>query len=177
MKCGEQDCVGVNSMPPAVTCVFCGCDKKRTKLVSCLHSLCLPCLGPHIQDDGSIICPYCKASTPLQQIGCSAVSCLPDSYSKRDVCSEGQSSLKLCEECMDAEAAVSCCKTCNSHLCADHSKLHKKSRATHGHEVLVLNEVSTEGATASTAEQIHKCPLHSASVLYPMSETVMSVLH
>eukprot|EP00117_Sycon_ciliatum_P003516 scpid68619/ scgid8276/ Tripartite motif-containing protein 45 len=149
-------------MPPG-TCVLCGADNKRTKLVSCLHSLCLLCLEQSIEDDGSIICPSCKSTTPLQQAGCHPVSSLPDSCLKTvDTSNEG--SLPSCDECVDVQVAVCRCPQCSTSLCDIHTQGHKRSRATHEHVLLALDR-SAEGATASAAQPAHICALHTTKTI------------
>eukprot|EP00117_Sycon_ciliatum_P008246 scpid73252/ scgid11032/ Tripartite motif-containing protein 45 len=149
-------------MPPS-TCVLCGADNKRTKLVSCLHSLCLLCLEQSIEDDGSIICPSCKSTTPLQQAGCHPVSSLPDSCLKTvDTSNEG--SLPSCDECVDVQVAVCRCPQCSTSLCDIHTQGHKRSRATHEHVLLALDR-SAEGATASAAQPAHICALHTTKTI------------
>eukprot|EP00117_Sycon_ciliatum_P020284 scpid79943/ scgid18114/ Tripartite motif-containing protein 45 len=154
-------------MPP-VTCVACGCENKRIKLVQCLHSLCISCLEQNVDEDGSITCPKCSASTPLQA-GCSPMLSLPDSYAKVEGSGAEQKSAVSCDECMDVEVAVSRCATCSSHLCSFHTEGHKISRATHGHEVLALTEAGTETAETTTAasatQSQHRCALHPSSIL------------
>ncbi|XP_065187588.1 protein PML-like [Sycon ciliatum] len=155
-------------MPP-VTCVACGCENKRIKLVQCLHSLCMSCLEQNVDEDGSVLCPKCRASTPLQQAGCSPMLSLPDSYAKVEGSGAEQKSAVSCDECMDVKVAISSCATCSSHLCSVHTDAHKISRATHGHEVLALTEAGTETAETTTAasatQSQHRCALHPSSIL------------
>ncbi|XP_065187584.1 E3 ubiquitin-protein ligase TRIM45-like [Sycon ciliatum] len=154
-------------MPP-VTCVACGCENKRIKLVQCLHSLCISCLEQNVDEDGSITCPKCRTSTPLQA-GLSSTLSLPDSYANVEGSGAEQKSAVSCDECMDVKVAVSRCATCSSHLCSVHTEGHKLSRATHGHEVLALTEAGTETAETATAasatQSQHHCALHSSSIL------------
>ncbi|XP_065186100.1 E3 ubiquitin-protein ligase TRIM33-like [Sycon ciliatum] len=160
-------------MPP-VSCVACGCENKRIKLVQCLHSLCISCLEQNVDEDGCITCPQCRASTQLQQAGCSPMLSLPDSYGL-DALVEGggaeQKSAVSCDECMDVKVAVSRCATCSSHLCSVHTEGHKRSRATHGHEVHVLSldaavpETAATATGASTTQLQHRCALHPSSIL------------
>ena len=153
-------------MPP-VTCVACGCENKRTKLVQCLHSLCLSCLEQNVDEDNSITCPECRASTQLE--GLSPLLSLPDSHAKVESGGAEQKSAVSCDECMDMEVAVSRCATCSSHLCSFHTEGHKRSRATHGHEVLALTEAGTETAETATAasatQSQHRCVQHPSSSL------------
>ncbi|XP_065199027.1 uncharacterized protein LOC135830734 [Sycon ciliatum] len=139
------------SAQTVLNCVSCGCDKKRVKIVSCLHSVCVVCIERHIEEDGSITCPKCRACTPLQQAGCSPVLCLPDSYALVEGGGTEQKSGVSCDECMDVQAAVWRCATCSSHLCDLHGQGHKRSRATHDHEVLSLDAAVTETAATATA--------------------------
>ncbi|XP_065196874.1 peptide chain release factor 1-like isoform X1 [Sycon ciliatum] len=120
----------------------------------------------NVDEDGSITCPKCRESTPLQA-GLSSMLSLPDSYAKAEGSGTGKKSIVSCDECMDVEVAVSRCATCSSHLCSFHTEGHKRSRATHGHEVLSLDDVVTEtAATASSATQSqHRCALHPSSPL------------
>ena len=128
----------------------------------------MSCLEQNVDEDGSITCPKCRASTPLQA-GCSPMLSLPDSYRKVDGSGAEQKSAVSCDECMDVEVAVSRCATCSSHLCSVHTDAHKRSRATHGHEVLALTEAGTETAETATAasatQSQHHCALHPSSIL------------
>ncbi|XP_065187607.1 E3 ubiquitin-protein ligase TRIM45-like [Sycon ciliatum] len=163
------------SAQAVLNCVSCGCDRKRVKIVSCLHSVCVVCIERHIEEDGSITCPKCRACTPLQA-GCSPVLSLPDSYALVEGGGAEQKSAVSCDECMDVQAAVWRCATCSSHLCDLHGQAHKRSRATHDHEVLSLDaavtETSATGSTAATAtaaasatQSQHHCALHPSSIL------------
>eukprot|EP00117_Sycon_ciliatum_P041098 scpid61124/ scgid30119/ Tripartite motif-containing protein 45 len=155
-----------------LACASCGCDNKRTKLVSCLHAVCLACLDQHIQEAGSIKCPSCQSSTPLAA-GCSPVLSLPDSYATE---SQNVETPVSCDECDDGEAAAATCLDCDRRFCGLHAQAHSRSKSSRGHTVVTLAE-STDAApvaAASAAAPVdslparqpqHRCALHSSKFL------------
>eukprot|EP00117_Sycon_ciliatum_P016377 scpid73799/ scgid15829/ Tripartite motif-containing protein 45; RING finger protein 99 len=143
-------------MPPS-TCVLCGADNKRTKLVSCLHSLCLLCLDQCIEDS-VIICPTCTATTALQP-GCAAAVSLPDNCFTGHSSTGRLRSVPSNDERADEEVAV-----CDTQLCDERAQNHKRPRATKEHTLESLDR-SAVGATASAAQPAHICALHTTKTI------------
>eukprot|EP00117_Sycon_ciliatum_P006128 scpid70896/ scgid9796/ Tripartite motif-containing protein 45; RING finger protein 99 len=143
-------------MPPG-TCVLCGADNKRTKLVSCLHSLCLLCLDQCIEDS-VIICPTCTATTALQP-GCAAAVSLPDNCFTGHSSTGRLRSVPSNDERADEEVAV-----CDTQLCDERAQNHKRPRATKEHTLESLDR-SAVGATASAAQPAHICALHTTKTI------------
>eukprot|EP00117_Sycon_ciliatum_P013754 scpid111701/ scgid14295/ len=85
----------------SLQCNGCGSSSTALKFVSCLHTLCVPCLQNSISFDGSIKCPKCLATTPLTvTLSVESLRSLPSVLDRGDcVAGEETQGKPMCEEC------------------------------------------------------------------------------
>eukprot|EP00117_Sycon_ciliatum_P000800 scpid48404/ scgid6720/ E3 ubiquitin-protein ligase TRIM33; Ectodermin homolog; RET-fused gene 7 protein; Transcription intermediary factor 1-gamma; Tripartite motif-containing protein 33 len=145
-------CNRILAMAPA-KCVTCQKDNK-TRLLSCLHVLCMTCLVENTRSDSDasvecISCPACGKRTPL------AVGWSPSAYSKQLACEAGSRSgsaavALLCEECGDDEIAEFVCEECDCMLCTVHAEAHPRTRATFKHKVTGIHDSNSKLSDGNT---------------------------
>ena len=149
----------------SLQCNGCGSSSTALKFVSCLHTLCVPCLQNSISFDGSIKCPKCFSMTPLP-VGVEPLRSLPNSVVRGDsVAGDETQGKPLCEECGDDTIASIGCENCQVKMCDVHAASHPLFKATKGHTVKPLSQVerasSSAGSTSRSAAQ-HRCALHTS---------------
>eukprot|EP00117_Sycon_ciliatum_P005681 scpid44178/ scgid9524/ E3 ubiquitin-protein ligase TRIM33; Ectodermin homolog; Transcription intermediary factor 1-gamma; Tripartite motif-containing protein 33 len=159
-------------MSQQLSCVSCGSNTRRLKLVSCLHPVCVACLEPRVQFDGSVQCPKCSINTSMLAAGSSLVAILPDSHPKRSKnrLSKNEAttaSAAMCDDCAEDESATGSCADCGMNLCDVHAAGHPRSRSSHNHRVVPLSDGQEETATASMdpCSTRHYCGIHPRQVL------------
>ena len=171
------------------TCVSCGRNNRRAKLIKCLHSLCVCCLTKHLTSLNEIVCPSCGKLTPSPSAGKHQLLALPDSYvsangysgrleATKPVDQEMEVSLH-CDECFEDEKAVSTCMDCKAVLCELHAQSHARSRSTHNHKVQpIVHEVNRAGQLhPGTEEQARMyCIIHQTQVLQLFCTTCQEFL-
>ena len=159
-------------MSPFARCVSCSNSNRRSKLLKCLHSLCVGCLPKHLTNSNEVICPTCGSFTPSPSVGKPQVMSLPDSYatSTKHINESGDTLLDMeavlhCDECFEDEKAVSTCMDCRAVLCELHAQSHPRSRSTHNHKVRPIARHATTGTAESLSsdtqheERMH-CIIH-----------------
>eukprot|EP00117_Sycon_ciliatum_P046915 scpid109915/ scgid33558/ len=114
----------------SLQCNDCGSSSTALKFVSCLHTLCVPCLQNSISFDGSIKCPKCLSMTP-PPVGYEPLRSLPNSVVRGDSVAEDETQGKpVCEECGDDTIASSGCENCQVKMCDAHCGVHPLFKAT-----------------------------------------------
>ena len=159
-------------MSPFARCVSCSNSNRRSKLLKCLHSVCVGCLPKHLTNSNEVICPTCGSFTPSPSVGKPQVMSLPDSYAKstKHINVSGDTLLVMeavlhCDECFEDEKAVSTCMDCKAVLCELHAQSHPRSRSTHNHKVRPIARHTTTGTAESLSsdtqheERMH-CIIH-----------------
>eukprot|EP00117_Sycon_ciliatum_P006353 scpid37698/ scgid9930/ len=151
---------------PSLQCNGCGSSSTALKFVSCLHTLCVPCLQNSISFDGSIKCPKCLSITPLR-VGVEPMRSLPSVTVSGDaVAGDETQGQPVCEECGDDTIATSGCENCQVKMCDAHAGVHPLNKITKGHIVTPLSQVeqasSSAGSTSRSAATQHRCVLHTS---------------
>ncbi|XP_065187581.1 E3 ubiquitin-protein ligase TRIM71-like [Sycon ciliatum] len=153
----------------SLQCNGCGSSSTALKFVSCLHTLCVPCVQNSISFDGSIKCPKCLATTPLTvTLSVESLRSLPSVLDRGDcVAGEETQGKPMCEECGDDTIASSGCENCQVKMCDVHAAGHPLFKATKGHTVKPLcrgeraSSSALPGSTSKFASQ-HRCVLHTS---------------
>eukprot|EP00117_Sycon_ciliatum_P020774 scpid35664/ scgid0814/ len=150
----------------SLQCNGCGSSSTALKFVSCLHTLCVPCLQNSISFDGSIKCPKCLSITPLR-VGVEPMRSLPSVTVSGDaVAGDETQGQPVCEECGDDTIATSGCENCQVKMCDAHAGVHPLNKITKGHIVTPLSQVeqasSSAGSTSRSAATQHRCVLHTS---------------
>ena len=137
-------------MPSFSRCVSCSGTSRRSKLLKCLHSLCVGCLPKQLTNFNEVICPTCGSMTPPPGSGKHQAMALPDSYTtaSKQTCGGTGSQLEMetvlhCDECFEDEKAVTTCMDCKAVLCEVHALGHPRSRSTHNHKVRPIAQDSS----------------------------------
>ncbi|XP_065185824.1 E3 ubiquitin-protein ligase TRIM33-like [Sycon ciliatum] len=138
-------------------CYGCGSSNttlNRLKYISCLHTLCVPCVQNSIDFDGSIKCPQCFSSTQLP-VGMEPLRSLPSvvlhGNLELSVAGNDESqAISACEECGDDTAATSSCENCHVRMCEAHAGVHSLNKGTKGHIVKPLIRIATSSSTMSS---------------------------
>eukprot|EP00117_Sycon_ciliatum_P043461 scpid106982/ scgid31463/ len=151
----------------SLNCKCCGSSSTILKFVSCLHTLCVPCLRNNIAFDGSIQCPQCFSRTELR-FGLEPLCSLPNAVVDGDSVAgdKRQNTPIVCEECGDDTLATSSCDNCHVKLCDAHAGVHPLNKTTKGHVVKPLSQEtsgsSAAGSTSRSAATQHRCVLHTS---------------
>ena len=150
----------------SLQCNDCGSSSTALKFVSCLHTLCVPCVQNSISFDGSIKCPQCLSTTPLP-MSVEPLRSLPSVMASGDsVAGDETQGQPVCEECGDDTKATSSCENCKVKMCDAHAGVHPLSKATKGHAVKPLSQVDRASSSAGTATSRsaaqHRCALHTS---------------
>ncbi|XP_065186058.1 E3 ubiquitin-protein ligase TRIM71-like [Sycon ciliatum] len=150
----------------SLQCNGCGSSSTALKFVSCLHTLCVPCVQNSISFDGSIKCPKCLSIT-LLRVGVEPLRSLPSVVDSGDsVAGDETLGKPMCEECGDDTIATSGCEHCQVKMCAAHATSHPLFKSTKGHIVKPLSQMehasSSAGSTSRSAATQHRCVLHTS---------------
>ena len=153
----------------SLQCNGCGSSSTALKFVSCLHTLCVPCVQNSISFDGSVKCPKCLSTTP-PPVG-EPLRSLPNVVGRGDSVARDETQGKpLCEECGDDTIASSACENCQVKMCDVHAGSHPLFKATKGHTIkpLSVSQVehasSSAGSTGRSATK-HRCVLHTSEFI------------
>ncbi|XP_065187292.1 E3 ubiquitin-protein ligase TRIM33-like isoform X2 [Sycon ciliatum] len=154
---------------PEWLCSGCGSSSTSLKYISCLHTLCAPCVQNSVSFDGSIKCPKCWSTTPLP-MSVEPLRSLPSVVSLGDagysVAGEDTQTTPVCEECGTRTTATSSCENCHVRMCDVHAAGHQLFKANQGHIVKPLSQVkrasSSAGSTSRSAATQHRCVLHTS---------------
>ena len=148
-------------MPPPL-CASCGNGKRRTKLLKCLHSVCVGCVESHLTSLNEVVCPACRERTPSSGKGKPQLLALPEICScNHDGGLEAEKVQRLCDECGDDALAEAQCCDCKATLCEGHAKMHAKSRTTLNHQIKPLNQISSAPSPCpGSSESTMRCIIH-----------------
>ncbi|XP_046577897.1 uncharacterized protein LOC124285667 isoform X2 [Haliotis rubra] len=108
------------------------CDDKQLYLLSCLHSVCKPCIDHHAvqTNQTSIKCP-CGLEFRLEDTVADHVGRNKTAYAAR---SDGEKKCDYLEEDHDVQAAWHC-HDCDGYLCSQCRKLHNNVKRNRGHSM------------------------------------------
>lgn len=154
-------------------CMFCltRCASKNPKVLTCLHSACEDCFKERLEnaakdkkspeicsvdEDGCpiepeimVTCPLCKVSTSDKEI-IDNLFLTPDQNPTEE---DDFAKTYMCESCDDNNLANSFCTDCESNLCDDCVKAHKRLKSLKDHKVTPL-EVQNSSANRSVTASI-----------------------
>ena len=140
------------------SCVACQKSDTKSKLLRCLHTLCIVCLEKSISQKNTVTCPGCSKETPSPGEGRTHFLCLPDSCTgEEDSDSTSETKVVNCDECVKDTLATASCNECHCQLCEVHAKGHALSKLTSHHQITPMT-VHQPGSSAKGKK--HPCPLH-----------------
>ena len=165
-----------------LTCSICKELFKEPKTLSCLHTFCEKCLSDHIasrpidtdrrtgNSREKVPCLLCKNVQELKEADVkhlstnqsykNMVSHLAREESIRKACgSKPDRAVLICEACTEQDRAVAFCKNCNQLFCQVCSLQHKRSMKFTTHQVLALEEISSN-LSQIVLHQTWKCTKH-----------------
>ena len=126
-------------MASSELCVSCDGALRRPKLLSCLHSVCSPCVSNISRDSGSVACTKCGQTTQFR----TGVFTLPNDCISSSASSSSEQNgqgKRHCDECLDDCEATALCADCGLALCEAHARVHPISLRTGNHVVRALAE-------------------------------------
>ena len=146
-----------------ITCPICLLTYNNPKVLPCQHSYCQECLT-NIDKDHKIVCPECRKVTAVPNSGVKdfptnlTITHLIDSLLLRR-----QDGGKVnCEICIETDPVTSFCFTCSIFMCLACQNHHKRSRDTHQHLVIDLEDrsqlIPTKPVQSKSA--LPSCPDH-----------------
>ena len=137
-------------------CVSCDGALRRPKLLSCLHSVCSPCVSNIARDSSSVSCTKCGQTTQLRSVMFALPNdCISLSTSSIGRQRGGSSRVRHCDECADDCDATAVCSDCGLALCEIHARAHPISLRSRNHVVRALSECPLPEQRPAP-----RCPLH-----------------
>ena len=142
------------------TCPVCLQLYKSPKVLPCQHSYCQECLIK-LEKDRKITCPECRKITDIPAKGVkdfptnfTLTHLIDDFFLRRQDRGEVN-----CEVCVEKDLVTSFCVTCSLFMCQTCQTFHKRSRDTHQHVIVYLEEPSQPKA-AQPQKTPPNCPDH-----------------
>ena len=141
-----------------VTCPICLQLYKNPKVLPCQHSYCQECLIK-LEKDKKITCPECRK---IAEVPAKGVKDFPTNFTLTHLIDDfflrrQDSGTVNCEVCVEKDLVTSFCVTCSLFMCQTCQTFHKRSRDTHQHVIVYLEEPSQ---VAQPQKTLPKCPDH-----------------
>ena len=157
---------------PSLLCGVCKQFFHRPKLLRCLHSFCKSCIeslaGNVPGREGIVICPICSSSNEL---GSKGIDELPVNFliavelkNRNHAVEEKKAPIK-CGNCEDNAEATGQCKECAEFLCDKCTSAHRRVRVTREHQIISLNELTTNNEENNNLCGPDSCSFHSSEEL------------
>ena len=162
-----------------MNCVACKKPVSDPRLIPCLHSMCRTCVNAassqagggailfaeHMgADQSAVLCPVCNEAFPIPVGGFTENSYLMRKITKRDLRNKFGNVPKYdCEMCDKKEIAEHYCDDCGDFLCGACSSFHRTFKATKGHTINDLSQLSLEESLdmkSKGMQKTPKCPEH-----------------
>ena len=161
-KCGSAQ--GINSVKMAtcgeakhntkdLTCTVCLEEFREPKVLPCCHTFCKGCLERILEKSKTeqLICPQCRTEHEVPESG--AAGFLTDFSLVHDLhvlqVMQTKDASPVCGECDSTSPSTAYCATCEAFLCDFCCTAHKKMKHCRNHEVLLLQNVTTESLKPS----------------------------
>ena len=161
-----------------MNCVACKKPVTEPRLLPCLHSMCRLCVNAassqaggsmlyeeHMgADQSAVLCPMCNEAFPVPVGGFPANAYLMRKITKRDLRTKfGNVQKYECEVCDKNQIAEHYCDDCGDFLCTECSTFHRTFKATKGHTIKDLSNISLEESIDMKSKGMQKkvqCPEH-----------------
>ncbi|XP_078614377.1 uncharacterized protein LOC144883656 [Branchiostoma floridae x Branchiostoma japonicum] len=155
-------------------CQICLQPYRRPKVLSCLHSFCLQCLGELLKKQKvktELDCPTCRSKTLLPGGGVAKlkdnffVESLKDTVDvHKKLTNEGES--LVCGSCETKSGAESFCAECGEFLCDECVAIHRRLKVTRGHQVIGVEQLKAESDIVKIKPRsLPPCRIHSQEIL------------
>ena len=149
---------------PSLSCTVCKQFFNRPKFLRCLHSFCKSCIeslaGNTTGAEGIVVCPICSFQSEL---GTKGIEELPMNFlilkNQSCVVEEKKSPIK-CGNCEDDFEATGQCSECKEFLCDKCTAAHRRVRVTREHQIISLNELTTEDESNNNVCNPDNCSEH-----------------
>ena len=146
-----------------ITCPICLLTYNIPKVLPCQHSYCQECLA-NVEKDQKIVCPECRKVTAVPITGVKGlptnltITHLIDSLLLR----RKDGGKVNCEICIEIDPVTSFCFTCSTFMCLACQNHHKRSRGTHQHVMIYLDEQSQPNTAKPVQPKntLSSCPDH-----------------
>ncbi|XP_013404938.1 B-box type zinc finger protein ncl-1 [Lingula anatina] len=161
---GSASPVSVESVNEEYLCTLCEEKFNQPRLLSCLHTFCLPCLEKLTKDPETdepleaITCPLCKQETKIPAKGCEELSQDLVMVNLLDM-SAIENMQIVCTSCKAKEKAVARCSDCANFLCPNCVTAHQYMRCFENHKVVSFEDIQS----GEEGPVIHKplfCEIH-----------------
>lgn len=163
---------------PALLCGVCKQFFHRPKLLRCLHSFCKSCIeslaGNVSGREGIVVCPICSSPSEL---GSKGTDELPVNFliavelkNRNYVVEEKKAPIK-CGNCEDNAEATGQCNECAEFLCDKCTNAHRRVRVTREHQIISLNELTTNDEENNNLCSRDNCSDHSGEELTYFCQT------
>lgn len=160
---------------PSLLCSVCKQLFHRPKLLRCLHSFCKSCIeslaGNASGKEGIVICPICSS---LSELGSKGIDSLPVNFlilKNQSYMVEEKKTLIKCGNCEDNAEATGQCSECKEFLCDKCTAAHRRVRVTREHQIIPLNELTTEDGNNNNLHNPDNCSEHNREELTYFCQT------
>lgn len=163
---------------PSLMCGVCKQFFHRPKLLRCLHTFCKSCiesLAGHVPGrESTVICPKCSSPSEL---GSKGIDELPVNFliavelKNRNYAVEEKKALIKCGNCEDNAEATGQCNECAEYLCDKCTSAHRRVRVTREHQIISLNELTTNDEENNNLCIRDNCSDHSGEELTYFCQT------
>ena len=165
---------------PSLLCGVCRQFFHRPKLLRCLHSFCKSCIesltGNVSGREGrvTVVCPICSSPSEL---GSKGTAELPVNFliavelKNRNYAVEEKKAPIKCGNCEDNAEATGQCNECAEFLCDKCTSAHRRVRVTREHQIISLNELSTNDEENNNLCSRDNCSDHSGEELTYFCQT------
>jgi len=163
---------------PSLLCGVCKQFFHRPKLLRCLHSFCKSCIeslaGNVPGREGTVICPICSSPSEL---GSKGIDELPVNFliavelKNRNYAVEEKKAPIKCGNCEDNAEVTGQCNECAEFLCDKCTSAHRRVRVTREHQIISLNELTTNDEENNNLCSRDHCSDHSGEELTYFCQT------
>ena len=161
-----------------LTCTVCLEEFKEPKVLPCCHTFCKGCLERTLEKSKTerLICPQCRTEHEVPESG--AAGFLTDFSLVHDLhvlqVRQAKDASPVCGECDSTSPCTAYCATCEAFLCDFCCTAHKKMKLCRNHEVLPLQNVTTESLKPSLKPRY--CAEHAEEALKLYCETCQKLI-
>lgn len=162
---------------PSLLCGVCKQSFHRPRLLRCLHSFCKSCIeslaasGSGGVTEGIVICPTCSSPSDL---GSEGIDALPVNFlilKNQNYSLEEKKNPIKCANCEDNAEATGQCGECKEFLCDKCTAAHRRVRVTRGHQIIPLNELTSQEEANNNLCNPDSCSEHKLEELTYFCQT------
>ena len=163
-----------------LTCTVCLDKFTEPKVLPCCHTFCKGCLERILEKTQGktdrLICPQCRNEHKVPESG--AAGFLTDFSLTHDLhvlqVMQTKDASPVCGECDSTSLSTAYCATCEAFLCDFCCTAHRKMKLCRNHEVLLLQNVTTESIKPSLKPRY--CTEHAEEALKLYCETCRKLI-